>query len=610
MQGPSADWSRHGIPVYPVGLLLALAQSRQPFSRRRHTLTMMLAALGLLVAAVHAWAEKTAVVFTGLTPAQETNVRALLPLASATCETGRWRVQRLFRDADTDINRALEALGYYNASLDKALSWEGGCWRAEFKVEPGPAVHLRTVDFKLTGPAADDQTLRDSMETGRPRQGDILNHGNYENYRNKIRKALVERGYFEAEYSESRVIVDPQKLTAELRLQLDSGPRYRFGQISYSTDILSQDLLARYTGFKPGDYYSTSALTKLSTALSDSGYFASVSVSAEAPNRETGTIPVSVRLTPANRHVYTAGVGFATDTGPQVRLGYSNRRRNQQGHQFESGLFISPVTSEATASYRWPRRDPRKEWFNLAAGIKHEDTDTSKSDAYKVGVSRSRGIAAGRWLEKPYLELTYEDFEVAGEDGSSRLLIPGINWESISGRELGRTTRGRALYYDIRGASDQLGSDTSFLQIRAQGKWIRSLGAKTRVLLRANAGATLKNSLNELPPSIRFFAGGDRSVRGYDFEALGPRNSVGEVIGGAHLLDASIELDRIVRGNWSIAAFVDSGSAFNESPEFSTGAGLGLRWHSPVGPIRVDLATPLDDSDGGIRIHVSMGPDL
>lgn len=585
-----------------------MSKPHHPLSSLLSTLTV-LAPLCLLIVAIEARAEKTPVVFNGLTPAQETNVRSLLPLASATCETGRWRVKRLFRDADADINRALEALGYYNATLDKALSWEGDCWRAEFTVGPGDAVHVRTVDFNLSGPAADDKAIQGKMAAGRPKPGDILNHGNYENYRDQARKALVERGYFEAEYRESRVTVDPQKLTADISLQLESGPRYRFGQISYTTDILNQDLLARYAGFKPGDFYSARALTNLSTALSDSGYFASVSVGGEAPNPETGTVAVRVRLTPANRHVYTAGIGFATDTGPQIRLGYTDRRRNENGGQFESGLFMSPVTSEATASYRWPRRDPRKEWFNLAAGIKHEDTDTSESDAFKLAISRTRSVAE-HWLEKPYLELAYDDFEVGGEDGSSRLFIAGFNWESIVGRELGRTTQGRALNYDIRGASDRLGSDTSFFQVRAHGKWIRSLGAKTRILIRANAGATLKSSLKALPPSVRFFAGGDRSVRGYDFEALGPRNSLGEVIGGAHLLDASLELDRVVHGNWSIAAFVDSGSAFNESPEFSTGAGLGLRWHSPVGPIRLDLATPLDDADGGIRIHVSMGPDL
>ena len=128
--------------------------------------------------------------------------------------------------------------------------------------------------------------------------------------------------------------------------------------------------------------------------------------------------------------------------------------------------------------------------------------------------------------------------------------------------------------------------------------------------MRANISTTLKDEFDELPPSVRFFVGGDRSIRGYDFESLGPRNDLGKVIGGAHLIETSVEVDHVVRGNWSLAGFVDSGSAFNERPEFFTGVGLGLRWQSPVGPIRVDLATPLDDSDGGLRIHISMGPDL
>ena len=246
---------------------------------------------------------------------------------------------------------------------------------------------------------------------------------------------------------------------------------------------------------------------------------------------------------------------------------------------------------------RWPS-DPRFLEHNTAypQDLRAMHSETSESDAYKLGVSRSRRVSE-KWLEKPYLELLYEDFTVGGERDSSGLLIGGFSWESVTGREPDRVTRGRSLSYDIRGAGRQLGSDTSFLQLRARGKWIRSFNADTRLLMRAKISTTLKEDFEELPPSVRFFVGGDRSIRGYDFESLGPRNDRGKVVGGAHLIETSVEVDHVVRGNWSLAGFVDSGSAFNERPEFFTGVGLGVRWQSPVGPIRVDLATALDDSN-------------
>ncbi len=209
------------------------------------------------------------------------------------------------------------------------------------------------------------------------------------------------------------------------------------------------------------------------------------------------------------------------------------------------------------------------------------------------------------------MDYAYENFTIGDQDDSSELVILGVNFESAIGREISRSTRGRRLNLDIRGASDSLGSDTSFLQLKVTAKWLWSLNERYRMIVRGRLGATLKDNLQELPVSARFFTGGDRSVRGYDFESLGPTNLDGEVIGGSHVAEASIEIDRMLTEKWSIAAFFDTGSAFNDSnPQFSSGVGLGIRWYSPVGPLRVDFAHPLDDPDRDFRLHVVLGPDL
>ena len=168
---------------------------------------------------------------------------------------------------------------------------------------------------------------------------------------------------------------------------------------------------------------------------------------------------------------------------------------------------------------------------------------------------------------------------------------------------------GHTVSFDVRGASDALLSDTSFVQLIVKAKKILPLGNHVRLLGRATAGWTIKDALSELPPTIRFFAGGDTSVRGYGFEELGPELD-GEVIGGSKLLTGSLELDVPVSSNWSVATFVDTGSAFDDDPQFSTGVGVGVRWFSPLGPLRVDIAHPLDDPDNNLRVHISLGPDL
>jgi translocation and assembly module TamA len=167
------------------------------------------------------------------------------------------------------------------------------------------------------------------------------------------------------------------------------------------------------------------------------------------------------------------------------------------------------------------------------------------------------------------------------------------------------------LSLELRAATDAVLSDTSFLQAIARGKWIWSSPRGRRFLVRGDIGVTAQSDFADLPASVRFFAGGDNSVRGYEFDALGPVDAAGQVIGGSALATGSFEFEQPLTARWSMALFVDSGNAFEGSHiDARTGAGLGARWQSPLGPIRLDLAHPLDDDTTRWRLHVSLGPDL
>ncbi len=204
-----------------------------------------------------------------------------------------------------------------------------------------------------------------------------------------------------------------------------------------------------------------------------------------------------------------------------------------------------------------------------------------------------------------------EDFDVADDEGRTTLLTPGIGWTKIWADNAVDTRRGLRVYLDIRGAHETLISDTSFLQFRIQLKYIRGLWAGGRVIVRGEGGSSLVREFSALPSSVRFFAGGDHSVRGYAFNSLGPENERGDVVGGRHLLSGSIEYEHKIRGNWSAAVFYDAGNAIDSiSDAIKSGAGFGVRWKSPVGPVRVDLAFPLSQSERDWRIHLSVGPDL
>lgn len=547
---------------------------------------------------------------TGLDDIQASNVRLMLPLAASGCDSARWRVERLFRDADAKIAEALQALGYYEPSLSKSLTWNADCWQASFAIAAGPPVRIGASDIAVRGPGATDPALLSKILERRPASGDILNHGAYDDYKSAMLRAAINAGYFDAEFERSRVTVDRSARSADIELHLQSGDKYDFGAVSFTEGIIRKRLLLGYSGIKSGDPYNAKSINELYEALNGSGYFATVAISTEPLDTAARVVPVKVDLTAAKRRLYSIGGGFTTDTGPHGRVGYADRRINDKGHQFESKLFLSPIQSQLNATYRWPKSDPRHEWFSIVAGAQHENTDTSSSDTLKLGIQRTRN-RGDAWLETRYLNYEYDDYTVADQKTSSQLIILGTNWELENGRALSRVPNGHRLSLDVRGASDALGSDTSFLQIQAKARWIHSFGAKTRILARATLASTVKDKLTELPPSVRYFAGGDRSIRGYEYESLGPLDDDGEVIGGSNLAEASLEFDRLIRDRWSLAAFVDTGSAFNSTDfQFSTGVGIGLRWYSPVGPIRIDFAHPLDDPDRDFRLHISLGPDL
>jgi translocation and assembly module TamA len=218
----------------------------------------------------------------------------------------------------------------------------------------------------------------------------------------------------------------------------------------------------------------------------------------------------------------------------------------------------------------------------------------------------------GNWRETRSVDYLREDFQVGDDEGTSDLVIPGISWADQPRLLPNRPRRAHRLSFSVSGTDEILGSDTAFVQLESTGKVILPLWTTARLLVRGEVGWTIKEDFKDLPFSVRYFAGGDDSVRGYDYKTLGPTDADGNVTGGADKLAGSIEFDQRVFGNWSVAAFVDIGNAFDDfqSIALKTGVGGGIRWYSPLGPIRLDIGVPLDDAPDSYRIHITLGPDL
>jgi translocation and assembly module TamA len=547
---------------------------------------------------------------TGVAGALADNVRAYLTLDEEPCDAPQWRVEQQLRAAPTRIREALQAYGYYEPTVTTELRRDERCWVAALTVDPGEPVHLRRVVITVTGEGASDDAFATARAESRLSTGELLNHGSYEGLKRRWADLASERGYADARLVTNRIDVFLEEHAADIELEFDTGMRYSFGRIVFDQNVLTERLAGSYVTFREGDPYDARRLNEVYGTLSDSGYFRTIDVQPLAPDRATRTIPVEIKLTSAARIQQSYGVGFSTDTGPRFRFGRNNRRYNENGHQFGVNAQLSPVVSEVTANYRLPVRESRTEWLNFDVGLEREDTETSESKRVELGARRVHE-RRGNWTRTEMLSLRVEDFAIGEQIGRARLLMPGVDWTLLRADNDIRPTQGSKLSVELRAATDAVFSDTTFMQSIVRGKWIWSLRRGARFLVRGELGATAKREFEELPASVRFFAGGDNSVRGYEFETLGPVDAAGNVIGGSSLLTGSFEFEQPLRDRWSLAFFVDSGNAFEGSRiDARTGAGLGGRWRSPLGPIRIDVAHPFDDPTDQWRLHISLGPDL
>ncbi|HFD81249.1 MAG TPA: outer membrane protein assembly factor [Gammaproteobacteria bacterium] len=573
---------------------------------------LLLAAL-CLVSVTFAAERHGKVLIEGVDSELRKNVLGWLSLDDEPCDAPAWRLQARLQKADREIGEALQAFGYYHPAIEHRFQpgENGGCWEARFRIEPGKRVRFHRVDVEIRGEATQDRAFRKLIDASKVHPGAPLRHDAYEALKKGIAELARNRGYLRARFSVHELRVDPEHEQADVKLYFDSGPRYRFGRIRIRQDVIDDALVQRFLTFHEGEPYLGDALSKTSQALSSSGYFARVQVQPLPEQAKDLRVPVEITLTPADRHHYSASIGYATDTGLRLGLGYGNRRLNRRGHRLRSKGSLSPVVSTLTLGYDIPLRNPASDKLGFEAGYKREDTDSFKSDTTAISAIWTRKHRNG-WREERALVYGQEDYRIRhGDRTTSVLLMPGTRWTRIRSDRPLYARKGYRLQLAVRGGHKQLLSDVSFLQLIANTKWILPLPRRTRLLGRVDGGVSLMNEFDELPTSVRFFAGGDSSVRGYAYKSLGPKNSDSEVAGGKNLLVGSLELDHMFTEKWGLAAFVDSGNAFDRfdvSPK--TGVGIGIRWHSPVGPVRLDLAHPLNKDGDLVRVHFSMGPDL
>ena len=563
----------------------------------------------------------------GLDEPMTDNVRAALTLVEARGKelSGR-RLAYLVREADDETREALQPFGYYSPTINVERSRGEGATTVTITVDPGQPVTVRRSHVAIEGEGGRDRYLKEDLGEFQPKPGEVFDHRLYEASKTTISRRLAVRGYFDADFASRRVEVTRADHAADIDLVWTSGQRYDMGPLHFEQTpqtIIRPALLQRLQYWDDGSYYHQGKLDRLRESLARLDYIASIDIQPRPEDAVGNDVPVTVTLTPAKRSIYTAGLGYGTDSGAGVRLGLERRYVNDRGHKALAQLDYAERRKTLTVQYRIPAFAWLDGWYTISAQAADEQSDYVDSRRVELVGSRSgeinshlTAVASLHALRERWAYLADDDGDpaTARDYRFATFTYPSLRAEYIDADNLVFPRNGLSGTLLLRGGVEGAGSDASFAQVRATSHWYRGIGASNRLLVRGELGHTYTNSLVDMPPSLRFFAGGDDSIRGYGWREVGPRIEGVDgklyAVGAENVATASVEFEHYFSENWGAAAFVDSGSAFNDSPEWRTGVGMGVRWRSPVGPVRVDIAHGLDDPDASFQIYLSVGADL
>ncbi len=540
-------------------------------------------------------------------------------------------VERLHNRVEREVQSALKPFGYYEPQVHSEVTEQKhGEWRVILDITPGVPVVMESVNVKVTGPGATDP-LFVKIATKLPlHPGDRLNHATYDALKSDLQRTAATYGYLDARMTRSELIVDPKNHKATAQLALETGDRYRFGETTIEQTAVKDALVRRYLRYQKGDFFDLTQILRTQFALDDAQYFADLEVLPAEPDRTAHVVPVSIHAKPNRKHRYSVGAGYATDTGARGTLTWENRRINSLGHRFEVLLEAAQVTKYSLqANYIIPIGDPAIEKLTFDATIEQRQLADVETRTLSVGPSITKVDGAFQHVWFVNAIRTTSD-SLAGIN-TDRLLVPGVDLASVPQGYLGEPLFERGLFAELRGSQSAIGSDSNFIQLHLQAERVFELYPKWHLLLRDELGATLVSRFSQLPTVMRFFAGGDNSVRGFAYNDLSPtltvclKGATGKEIigsngqcmsqtikvGGKDMVTGTVEVIRDLPRNFGVAAFFDYGNAFNsfgEPLEYSLGVGFRIRL--PVVTLGVDIAQPISRAGAGPRLHINFSPKL
>ncbi|MFN3667969.1 MAG: autotransporter assembly complex protein TamA [Brevundimonas sp.] len=540
--------------------------------------------------------------------------------------SNRFEARRHARGALEAAEALLRSEGYYQPVLEDIVEGEETPV-AIVNVTPGRRFLLAEPQVAWAEPAPDPQTGAAvigeiGLTPGEPgRAADVISG------EGRIVAGLTRRGYADAAAQPRRVVVDHATFTVQPGYRIASGPLVRLDGVRLQTrGPTNPAWVGRLAPWQEGDVYDPEDVAELERRLLETGVYDGVGVALSAREQTTdaGHRPVIVTLTDRPRRILEAGATFSTAEGSGVDAIWTWHNRFRRADTLVWQARIADVDSRIGANLSLPHWRRPGETLRLSAAVLNEDTDAYVRTALalaadlqqRVGktswISYGVGLDAGRYSENRFDPITAQpvslDRDLVILTGRSSAYLDRSNdpLDPTTGWRLSLSAQPTAV----------AGEDTVlFLRTEAQATAYLPLqdGAKTVLAGRVRIGSILGGAELTVPSDRLFYSGGGGSVRGFEYQGVGPRLPDNTPRGGLSLFETSVEVRRDIGSSFQAVAFVDAGAiGFQETPNLNNlryGAGVGVRYKLPFGPVRADIAVPLDrrDGDADFQIYISIG---
>jgi translocation and assembly module TamA len=434
----------------------------------------------------------------------------------------------------------------------------------------------------------------------------------WETAKTRLQEDLTSVDYAAGAIAESRATVDAEASRASLKVVLDSGPPFTFGDVRIEgLSEYSEALVRRLVDLRRDERYSRERLVDLQRAIQNGPWFASVVVDVERDPALAAAVPVKVSVTERPTREVGLAIGYGTDDGARAEAAFRHRNLLDRGFDLQSSVRVSQERQIGFADVYLPpglffTRRRGQVPFRDSVGVLAEHSTIENLALSRFAVAGYRHFKLDTWETRVGLSYQIErSFPEGSEPRIKRALAPivAVTWRHVD--DLFDPKRGGVLNVQFAAGAKALASGNDFIKAYGQYQHWIPLGARNQLLLRTELGSTFASSREGIPEDFLFRAGGSRSNRGYAYQGLGPREG-NAIVGGRYMATATAEVVHWLNDQWGAAVFTDVGDAADTRGEWQANPsyGVGARYKTPAGPFALDLAYA--DRERRFRISFSV----